>query len=207
VAGASALPLIYELRRRRHNPESQARAEHAPSEERRLLRLLIDNMADYIYVKDELSRFVIANRELTELEGAKDPEELLGKTDFDFFPREIATSFFEDEQAVIRSGKPLINREEECVDAKRKSQVEFDHEGPSAGCEWLAHRNHGNWPRPDGAETDGSGNAKGAGGGRTGQLRQKRVPREHEPRDSHTDEWNHRHDGPGPGHGTHAGAA
>jgi two-component system, sensor histidine kinase and response regulator len=48
----------------------------------------------------------------------KSPEEVLGKTDFDFFPQEIAASFFADEQAVIRSGRPLINRVEANVDAQ-----------------------------------------------------------------------------------------
>ncbi|MGB6429656.1 MAG: response regulator [Candidatus Acidiferrales bacterium] len=93
------------------------RAEEALSDERRLLRILIDNMPDYIYVKDAESRFVVVNRAVAKLVGAKSPEDLLGKTDFDYFPKEIATAFYSDEQAILKSGEPLLNREEESVDA------------------------------------------------------------------------------------------
>ena len=40
------------------------------------------------------------------------PDDLIGKTDFDFFPREMAEKFFSDEQALLKSGKPLIDIEE-----------------------------------------------------------------------------------------------
>jgi len=93
-------------------------AEVALRSERKLLRTLIDNMPDRIYVKDAKSRWVVANHALAELVGAKDPEELLGKTDFDYFPKELATDFFSDEQAVIQSGEALVNHEEKRVDAE-----------------------------------------------------------------------------------------
>ena len=118
VIVAALLSGIFSIWRRSKLQESHARAQQALAEERRLLRLLIDNVPDYIYVKDSESRFVIVNRTVAELVGAQGPEELLGKSDFDFFPREIAASFFADEQAVIRSGKPLIDREEASVDAR-----------------------------------------------------------------------------------------
>jgi PAS domain S-box-containing protein len=94
------------------------RAEEALSDERRLLRTLIDNMPDYIYVKDTQSRFVLANRSLAQMVGAPNLKDLLGKTDYDYFPREVASAFFADEQAIIRSGQPLVNHEEEAVDAE-----------------------------------------------------------------------------------------
>jgi PAS domain S-box-containing protein len=93
------------------------RVEEDLSTERRLLRTLIDNMPDYIYVKDVQSRFVVANRALARLVGAEHPEDLIGKTDFDYFPKEIATAFYSDEQTILRSGEPLLNREEESVDS------------------------------------------------------------------------------------------
>jgi two-component system, sensor histidine kinase and response regulator len=93
-------------------------AEDALRSERGLLRTLIDNMPDRIYVKDAKSRWVVANRALAELVGATNPEELLGKTDFDYFPKELATDFFSDEQAIIQSGQALLNHEEKRVDAE-----------------------------------------------------------------------------------------
>jgi PAS domain S-box-containing protein len=70
-----------------------------------------------MYVKDMDCRFLVANLAVARQMGAKTTEELLGKTDFDFYPREIATPFFEDEQRVIRSGKAEVNREEEGMDS------------------------------------------------------------------------------------------
>ncbi|HKS67182.1 MAG TPA: response regulator [Candidatus Acidoferrales bacterium] len=112
------IPALYLARHKVRLHRAQLQMERDLGEERRLLRLLIDNVPDYIYVKDKESRFVIANRAVAELIGAKSPNEVLGKTDFDYFPPDIAASFFADEQAVIRSGKPLINREEPSIDAQ-----------------------------------------------------------------------------------------
>ena len=81
-----------------------------------MLRTLIDNLPDLIYVKDVDGRFLLANLAVTRVMGAKSPGDLLGKNDFDFHPKELATLYHNDEQAVIRSGKPLLAREEECRD-------------------------------------------------------------------------------------------
>ena len=85
--------------------------------ERRILRTLIDNIPDFMYVKDAESKFVLANLHLARVVGAETPEDLLGKTDFDYFPREIATAFYEDEQKVIHAGQPIYNHEEKCIDS------------------------------------------------------------------------------------------
>jgi PAS domain S-box-containing protein len=60
---------------------------------------------------------VVANSSFARIAGAGTPEELLGKTDFDYFPRELAAGFYEEEQNVIRSGQPLYNREEKGIDS------------------------------------------------------------------------------------------
>ena len=95
----------------------RVRAEELLSEERKVLRALIDNVPDFMYVKDAESRFVVANASLARSRELKRPEELLGKTDFDFYPRELAEFYFQDEQNVIRTKQALFNKEEECVDA------------------------------------------------------------------------------------------
>jgi len=71
------------------------------SDERTLLRNLIDIVPDLIYVKDAQSRFVMANHATAELMGAKSPADLIGKTDFDFFSKDLATAYFSDEQAIV----------------------------------------------------------------------------------------------------------
>jgi two-component system sensor histidine kinase/response regulator len=90
--------------------------EGALSKERSMLRSLIDNVPDFMYVKDTQGRFVVANLHLARELGLGTPEELLGKSDFDFFPHHLAAGFYEDEQKVIRSGQPMLNREEMGID-------------------------------------------------------------------------------------------
>jgi PAS domain S-box-containing protein len=92
------------------------RAE-ALANERNLIRTLIDNLPDYIYVKDAESRFMIANMALARSFGEKTPEEIVGKTDRDFHSPELAERFRADEQAVLTSGQAIINREEFVIDS------------------------------------------------------------------------------------------
>jgi PAS domain S-box-containing protein len=84
--------------------------------ERNMLRALIDNIPEFMYVKDLDSRFVVANLHLAQVLGAATPEGVLGKTDFEFFPPEMASAFHADEQEVIRTGAPLFSREEKGID-------------------------------------------------------------------------------------------
>jgi PAS domain S-box-containing protein len=96
--------------------EERVCAQETLSAERQILRALIDNVPDYMYVKDTDCRFLLANMSVARQMGAREPKELLGKTDFDFYPRDLATVFFEDEQKVIRTGHAEINREESGMD-------------------------------------------------------------------------------------------
>ncbi len=91
-------------------------AERELVEERNLLRTLIDNLPDYIYAKDTKSRFVLSNIATAREVGAKNPDELIGKTDFDFFPHNLAERYHSDEKSVLESGQSLINREELVID-------------------------------------------------------------------------------------------
>jgi len=100
------------------NETARKRAEDALLAERELLRTLIDNVPDLIYVKDAASRFVVANRAVTSFVGGKTPEDLVGKADSDYFPKELAASYFTDERAIIRSGQALVGRIEASVDAE-----------------------------------------------------------------------------------------
>jgi PAS domain S-box-containing protein len=86
------------------------------AEERNLLRTLIDNIPDLILVKDVESRFLAINPALARLMGAATPEELLGKTDFDFYPQDIAQQYYTQEQAMLASGHPSLNQEELHID-------------------------------------------------------------------------------------------
>ena len=96
----------------------RVRAEDALYEERRIMRALIDNVPDFIYVKDVQSRYLVVNASLARALGAKSPAEALGKTVFDFYPTELAEHYLQDDQEVMRTKQALFNREEECRNEK-----------------------------------------------------------------------------------------
>ena len=73
---------------------------------------MIDDVPDCIYVKDAQGRFLAANLATARIMGAAVPGDLLGKTDFDFYPPEVAKQYRADEEELLRSGKPLINKDE-----------------------------------------------------------------------------------------------
>ena len=84
--------------------------------ERDLLHSLINNMPDRIYVKDHESRFLIANKYVTAVLGVDDPSKVIGKTDFDFYDKEIAEIFMSDEKRIMETGNSMINKEEKGFD-------------------------------------------------------------------------------------------
>ncbi len=88
------------------------RAEDALIYEQYLLHILMDYSPDSIYFKDSKSRFIRINKTQANLFNLKNPKDAIGKTDFDFFLREHAERAFADEQNIIRTGKPVINKEE-----------------------------------------------------------------------------------------------
>lgn len=87
-------------------------AEEALDKEHILLRTLIDELPDLIYVKDNKSRFTVANRRIAQFMGAETPGDLIGKTDFDYYSKDIAQIFFSTEQNIIQTGKPYIQKDE-----------------------------------------------------------------------------------------------
>jgi PAS domain S-box-containing protein len=92
------------------------RAEAALAHERNLLRALIDNMPDYIFVKDRDSRFLLNNVAHARILGAEKPQDVLGHTDRDYFPRDLAERYLHDEQRVVATGEAIVAREEPTVD-------------------------------------------------------------------------------------------
>ncbi len=80
--------------------------------ERNLLRTIIDAIPDFIYIKDKQSRFIAANKKTSDIMKAKNQSDLEGKTDFDFYTKEIAQFFYDMEQKVVKSGNAVFNQEE-----------------------------------------------------------------------------------------------
>jgi len=92
------------------------RVEDELATERDLLRALLDNIPDRIFFKDTASRFLRCSRSMAERLGAADPRQVVGKTDFDFHPKDQAQEYFDDEQRILASRQPLISKLERQAD-------------------------------------------------------------------------------------------
>lgn len=86
---------------------------------RKELRTLIDNIPDFIYFKDTKSRYVNGNNKFYEGFSSPEMEPLVGKWDFDFFDKEHAQRFYDDEQEMFRTGTP-VSKEEKGVNIHGK---------------------------------------------------------------------------------------
>lgn len=74
----------------------------------------------FFFVKDDQGRHIAANSATYARFGIKGEEELVGAMDEKFFPPEVAKAYREDDQRVIRSGKPIINRLEVWYDEQHR---------------------------------------------------------------------------------------
>jgi len=82
--------------------------------ERDHLQGLLDNMPDAIYFKDPKNRIIKVNKFYIQGLGLK-YKDIIGKTDFDFFPKEQAKKMFEDDNHVLNTGKPLVGKIERTI--------------------------------------------------------------------------------------------
>jgi PAS domain S-box-containing protein len=89
-------------------------AEQKRITEHELLKTLMDNIPDSIYFKDDQSRFIMVNKAKAAHSNIV-PEQMIGKTDFDFLPGEQAQRILDDENAIMRSGQSIMNKLEHLV--------------------------------------------------------------------------------------------
>jgi len=82
-----------------------------------LLESLLDNIPDSIYFKDKDSRFVKVNKAKAKHSNVS-PDDMVGKTDFDFLKKNDAERIHLDDQKILKSGKPIINKIEKITDLK-----------------------------------------------------------------------------------------
>lgn len=90
------------------------RTEALLATERHLIEAVLTGIPDAIFVKDRQARFLLANPPVAALMGTT-PAGLRGKRDSDFCRADLAEKYRADEEEVMRSGLPMINREEKIV--------------------------------------------------------------------------------------------
>ncbi len=105
------------------NITDRKKAELLIEKERNLLRSLVDNLTDIIYAKDLDSNFTFANKAASDFMLGLNPEHttLIGKTDMDFHPTEVAEKYRADELNLLESGQMF---EEQIVNVTNTSKGE-----------------------------------------------------------------------------------
>ena len=88
--------------------------------ERNMLRNVIENIPDPIFVKDAQGRYLLDNEAHCKSLGKTRSDEIIGRTSFDFFPPEEAALFKEDDDRVVATRKAMENHEECVPDANGK---------------------------------------------------------------------------------------
>ena len=85
--------------------------EEALIKSRNYLDKIINSIADPVFVKDNQHRWILLNDAYCKLMGYS-REELLGKSDYDFFPSHEADVFWEKDEEVLKTGVENVNEEE-----------------------------------------------------------------------------------------------
>lgn len=95
---------------------AQRVAEAALRHERWLLNCLMDTVPVFIFFKDAAGRFIRVNQAVARLFNTASPTAVLGRTDYDFFAEHDARVTEADEESILQSGRPMIDKREKITD-------------------------------------------------------------------------------------------
>ena len=96
------------------HPQRSQESEPLRGIERTCMRNLLYSTEERVYFKDRLSRFLLVSAGwIAAVTPGRAVEEIIGKTDFDFFSEEHAAAAFADEQQIIHTGEPIVGKLEE----------------------------------------------------------------------------------------------
>ena len=71
---------------------------------------IMNNSEDTVYFKNLDSKFILNSKAHANQFNEKDPRDMIGKSDYDYFPAEFVDLALKDEQSIIESGKPVLGR-------------------------------------------------------------------------------------------------
>src|ERR1700731_3126240 len=130
----------------------RSQMENALARERFLLKRLMDNMRDHIYLKNRESRFIAVNRAMAALFGLEDPAEVLGKTDADLFAPEHAQAALRDNQEILPIWQPLVKSGEKETRPDGRETWVFHYKVAAARSQRTHHRDLWSLARHHGEE-------------------------------------------------------
>jgi len=76
---------------------------------RQLLQLVDALHGIHVFIKDHLCRHIAVSQKFAERLGLKSASEMIGRTNYDFYPQLIADKFAVDDQHILTTGEPLLN--------------------------------------------------------------------------------------------------
>ncbi len=104
VTGADGVKRIWSLV---ENITERKRSEELLKQREAYLTAIVDNQSGMVWLKDKESRFLAVNQVFAKMAGKKKPEDVVGKTDLDFWPPEMAKGYRADDRKVMRSRKSV----------------------------------------------------------------------------------------------------
>ena len=123
------------------------RAEDALLQEQYLTRALMDNTPDFIYFKDDLSRYIRLNEAFARHLGLASPAAGIGKADEDFFSDAFSAKTRSDEGRVMESGRPVVGHRGARALAGRTGIVDVHRQASAPGHDGENHGHHRHLPR------------------------------------------------------------
>jgi PAS domain S-box-containing protein len=121
----------------------QRQTQEAAEEIRRQQEAILSNIADMAWLKDRESRFIAMNDTLARFCGGA-PGDLVGKTDLDIWPPELALKYQQDDQEVMQTGKrkrmeePLVSVQGNLVWVETIKTPIFNERGKVVGTAGIA---------------------------------------------------------------------
>ena len=93
-------------------------------EERNILRAIIDNIPDYIFVKNKNNEVILANKKFySDYLGKNNESEILGRKPTDYFSRNLGEEIIEDNIQVMENDLVVINRKDVVYDHEGKKEI------------------------------------------------------------------------------------
>ena len=92
--------------------DEQVKSEIKVRENEKLLHTLVDNLPLNVYIKDLESRKILVNKSECDFLGVSDPNELLGKNNYDLFDNETAQALREEDLEVMKTKTSVLAKEE-----------------------------------------------------------------------------------------------